>query len=94
MRRHNRDELLTEPLILHCLLTAVGMGPVLSGPDTYTFRFTVETPEDVAFPFLHIKMLATEGYVWLSMREKAGTQHVARLPVPLPYPPCVSVVLG
>ncbi len=61
MRRHNRDELLTEPLVIYSVLTAVGVGPVLAGPDTYTFRWSVETPEDVPFPYLHLRLLATEG---------------------------------
>jgi hypothetical protein len=69
-RRHSRGELLTEPLLIYTVLTAVGVGPVLVGPDPYTFRWSVETPEDVPFPFLHIKLLATEGCVCVRARAR------------------------
>ena len=60
-RRHCRLESLTEPVVIYTVLTAVGMGPVLSEPDQVTFRWSVDTPEDIPFPYIHLRMLAIDG---------------------------------
>ncbi len=64
-RRHVRGESLTEPVIIYCVLSRVGVGPVLTEPCPMTFRWTVETPEDLPYPVLHIRDLAVDGYVSL-----------------------------
>ncbi len=61
-RRHTRGESLTESLIIYCALTPVGVGPVLGDPNLRTFQWSLDTPEDVPFPFLQLRFLAADGY--------------------------------
>ena len=62
-RLHIDDENILEPLVLLCVLTSTGAGPVLAPPCPFTSRWTITTPDDVPFPYLIVDSLAKQGCV-------------------------------
>ena len=57
------SENITEPLVLLCVLTACGAGPVIATPNEHTNHWSINTPDDVPFPYLIIDSLGRQGYV-------------------------------